>query len=337
MIINEFINPIKNLHFNTEAFAPEILDWIAKENLYSLWVPKEYGGLEVSFCKGLEVLRSLARVNGSLGWMVTLCAGANYFIGNLKTEVANEIFNQKSPAILGGSGGRCGTAKKEGSTYCISGQWPYATGAPYLTHFTFNAAIVANGKKLKNEDGSTLFRSFIVPAHKVEITQNWRAMGLKATSTHSFKIDELLIEEKYSFIYDQFHLPQPIFNIPFTLFADLTLCVNYIGMAEHFLKEASTEVSIKRTSDLKAKLANANDLIRKFAIEIETTTSTDESLKAGYVETVHKQASHLVRSISKAIVELYPHLGIKACSEGTELNSVFKDYFTATQHRNFVM
>ncbi len=190
------IQELRKDSFNAKIFPSRVLEWIAKENLWNIWVPRSYGGLEMSFSEGLEKLKYLAGIDGSLGWTVTLCSGANFFIGNLKTEVAEEIFlNTEKPVCFGGSGGVFGTAEKTGNHYKISGKWKYATGAPYLTHFTLNAAIWENGTELKNPDGTPLIRSFIIPAGNVTVIEDWNSMGLKATVTHSFEVKEEVITE----------------------------------------------------------------------------------------------------------------------------------------------
>ena len=198
-------------------------------------MPKKYGGLEFTLTEGLLKLQELARIDGSLGWTVTLCSGANYFIGNLEPETAAQIFKTSKPTILGGSGGVFGTAEKIGDDYKISGTWRYATGANYLTHFTLNAEIYENGKALLNEDGSPKIRSFILPKNDVKIVEDWNTMGLKASVTHSFEVKNVFVSKRFSFIYNEFNQPQDIFKIPFSVFADLTLWVNYVGMVQHFL------------------------------------------------------------------------------------------------------
>src|SRR5690606_32069296 len=133
----------------TNEFSPETLQWIADRNLWNLWVPKAYNGLESSLTQGLKELQSLAKIDGSLGWTITLCSGANYFIGNLQPDTANQIFlNSKKTVCFGGSGGVFGIAEQQGDHYIISGEWHYATGAPYLSHFTLNAKILSDGKQI---------------------------------------------------------------------------------------------------------------------------------------------------------------------------------------------
>ncbi|WP_026449616.1 hypothetical protein [Aequorivita capsosiphonis] len=329
------IQQLRKQCFGVRVFSPEILAWVEKEKLWNLWVPKSYGGLEASLSEGLQKLKTLAFTDGSLGWTVTLCSGANYFIGNLDKEVADRIFlNSKTP-ILGGSGGVFGTAEKVENGYKISGNWRYATGAPYLSHFTLSAKIMSNGKEVMDTDGSAKIRSFVIPKEAVQITPDWNTMGLIATATHSFEVDTV-IDKKYSFKYNHFILPQPIFKIPFSLFADVTLWVNYLGMAEHFLEEAQTILPKETLNDLTNIVLKTNKDIFEISDEIESEIQKGNDFTEEYMQKVHKTAADSVRDMSRLIIEVYPRLGIKASSKDYQLNQIFRDYFTGTQHHNFV-
>ncbi|WP_417602555.1 acyl-CoA dehydrogenase [Owenweeksia hongkongensis] len=323
---------LKKMLGDAAVFNGEVLNWIAEENLWNIWVPKQYGGLELSFTEGLKKLQSLARLDGSLGWTITLCSGANYFIGNLQPETTEEIFAE--PAIFGGSGGMFGTAEKLGGNYKLNGTWRYATGAPYLTHFTLNARIIENGKEQTNDDGSPKFLSFVIPANQVSIIEDWNTMGLKASATHSFEVKNVLVDERHSFVYNTFYLEQPVFKIHFSVFADLTLWVNYIGMAEHLLEEASLPDK-PAWKDLEQAIYSANEKAYDFAKHIETLTGKEEVIPETLINEIHQTSVDSVRELSKAVIALYPHLGVKGSRENHTLNQIFRDYFTATQHHIF--
>lgn len=317
-------------------FTTDTLQWIADKNLWNLWVPKAYNGLESSLTEGLKTLQALAKTDGSLGWTVTLCSGANYFIGNLQPETANHIFlNTDKTVCFGGSGGVFGEAEQHDDHYIISGEWRYATGAPYLSHFTLNAKILSDGKPLLHADGTPLIHSFVIPKEEVTIIKDWDTMGLKATATHSFKVDSVWVSSKQAFVYNKFYLPQPIFKIPFMVFADLTLWVNYVGMAEHFLYEAAKILEAKTLDPLYVLLSKTNQRLYKFAERIEQLTSKETTITETYIQTIHKTASVSVKNMSQAMLNIYPLLGIKACSPQHPLNIIFRDYFTATQHHIF--
>lgn len=329
------LQALRNLCFDANIFPEEVLTWIAEENLWNIWVPKKYGGLEFTFTEGLTKLQELARIDGSLGWTVTLCSGANYFIGNLEPETAQEIFQKPKATILGGSGGVFGTAEKLGDNYKISGIWRYATGASYLSHFTLNAEIYENGKPLLNEDGAPKVRSFVLPKEEVKIIEDWNTMGLKASVTHSFEVKNALIPKRFSFIYNEFYQPQDIFKIPFAAFADLTLWINYIGIAEHFLNETKSEKPLDSLKNLEKSISASNQKVAKYSENIEEKIADGKEITSDYIEEIHTLASNSVKEISINIIELYPYLGVKASRKNQPLNQVFCNYFTATQHHIF--
>ncbi|ALJ05544.1 acyl-CoA dehydrogenase [Pseudalgibacter alginicilyticus] len=328
---------LKELCLNQDILPKEVLDWVADENLWNLWIPKSHGGLEMSLSLGLRKLRSLAEIDGSLGWTVTLCSGANFFFGNLKKEFADTIFtNPKKPVCFGGSGGVFGTAEKKDDGYIISGTWKYATGAPYLTHFTLNAKLLENGKAIIDKNGAEIFRSFVVDKEDVEIIKDWHTMGLKATATHSFRVKEKWVSEKNSFIYNELEYDAPIFKVHFSVFADLTLWANYFGMAVHFYKE-SIQVLTKKTelNFLNLELEKSYEKINQFALNIEGKINSGISVPETWIKDIHEEASNSVKSMTEAIIKIYPLLGVQACSDPHILNHIFRDYFTATQHHIF--
>lgn len=326
---------LKEYDFNTSKFTSSVLDYVNKHNLWGIWVPKLYGGLECSFKEGLNKLQELAKTDGSLGWTVTLCSGANFFIGNLKPNIASEIFKPNETTILGGSGGVFGEAHKVEGGYQIDGTWHYATGANYLTHFTLNAKIFENGIQVLNEEGQPLVLSFILPKSKVEVIENWDTIGLKASVTHSFKVVNALVSEDFSFLYNVSYHNQAIFKIPFTVFADLTLLVNYIGMAQHFLAESQYKQEHATYLELKSSVTKAEGKLYELADSIEQQISVGENISQSFIDEVHATGSESVKELSGNIVALFPFLGVKAVRESNGLHQIFNDFFTATQHHIF--
>lgn len=329
--------PISHLNFDQEQLPEEALDWIVRNNLWNIWVPQMYGGKELSLSQGLQVQKELARFDGSLGWTQTLCSGANFFIGNLQKEVITETFGTYGNRIcLGGSGMPTGEAHKEGEHYRISGNWKYATGAPHLTHFTLNARIMENGKEVTGADGKPQIRSFVLARNQVQVIPDWNTMGLKATASHSFEVRECLVHKKNSFLYNETSLPHVIFKIPFQIFTDLTLWVNYLGMAQHFLREAKSTKMQLDLEELEGVLTAADNDIFRFAAEVEATIERGTSFSEEFSKGVHATGTTSIRNISWGMIALYPKLGMRACRQDHPLNKIFRDYFTATQHINFL-
>ena len=74
----------------TGRLTDKQLEIIYARKWFNLFVPKNLGGLELDLIEGLKTEEEIARIDGSLGWTITLCAGANAFAGYLAPEPAAE-------------------------------------------------------------------------------------------------------------------------------------------------------------------------------------------------------------------------------------------------------
>jgi len=324
----------KELH-GASVMSDEVMQYIHEEGLLTIWVPKKYGGLGYRFEEGLKALFGWAETDGSFGWMLTLCAGANYFSRNIKPEIAQLLFTH-AKTCFGGSGMVGGTAEKQDdSTYLINGVWNFATGAPHLTHFTLNAKITENGKPIMNKDGNEIIHSFIIPKEKAQIIPNWKSMGMKASGTYSFSIENAIVSEEYSFVYDTFFTNDILDSIPFRVFADLTLLVNYLGMASHFIEEAECirpEIHFKSFAESVEKHL---EKVLNIAREVENILGDHKEISDDQQHEIHQYGVELVRKLSHQILTVYTQLGIRATDTDSAVYQVFCDYFTAAMHSNF--
>ncbi|MDR6457822.1 hypothetical protein J2786_000915 [Chryseobacterium vietnamense] len=324
----------KELH-GASVISDEVMQYIHKEGLLKIWVPKKYGGLGCRFEEGLKALFGWAQTDGSFGWMLTLCAGANYFSRNIKPEVAKLLFTH-SETCFGGSGMVGGTAEKQDdNTYLVNGLWNFATGAPHLTHFTLNARITENGKLLTDKNGNEIIRSFIIPKEQAQIIPDWKSMGMKASGTYSFSIENVIVTEKYSFVYDSFFTNDILDSIPFRVFADLTLLVNYLGIASHFIEEAE---GIRPQINFKSFAESVEKHLEKvltIARDVENILGDHKEISENKQCGIHEYGVELVRKLSHQILTVYTQLGIRATDTHSEVYQVFCDYFTAAMHSNF--
>ncbi|MCY0968200.1 acyl-CoA dehydrogenase family protein [Chryseobacterium wangxinyae] len=315
--------------------SESIMNQIHHERLLQIWVPKMYGGLGFRLKEGLSVLFDWSKIDGSLGWMLTLCSGANFFSRNLKPNIAKELFSDPK-TCFGGSGMIGGTAEKQtNGTFVINGLWHFATGAPNLSHFTLNAALTENGNPLLDNSGSEIIRSFVIYKDQVEIIPNWKSMGMKATGTYSFKVDNVNVTEEYSFIYDEFFTDDVLDKIPFRIFADMTLLINYLGMAAHFSEEAIKIRPDLNLNSFNQKIEEEKEILLRFANEIEALLNDFGIISNEKQSEIHDFSTDTVKNLSHQILEIYFQLGIKATHTDSVIYRIFCDYFTATQHSNF--
>lgn len=314
--------------------TPAQLDIIVDERWFNLFVPLNYGGLELGLPEGLRAEEALARVDGSLGWTVTLCAGANLFVGYLNPQLAAALFSNPK-VCFGGSGKESGNAEQTDAGYLVSGEWDFATGAPHNTVFTANCQLTTEGRSLLNERGEPLIKSFLFLREEIQIIPNWDSMGLRATASHSFRADKVLLppERCFEISANQAILPQPIYHYPFLQFAEATLAVNTLGMGLHFL-ELCTDAELPATL-LKEATDSVNQLRAAFYeaadISWEALLSPGD-IPDDTIAAVSRISRQLAWGVRSWITRLYPLAGMKAVHPGSELNRVFRDLFTASQH-----
>jgi len=317
------------------AIPAEVMTHVYKQRWLQIWVPQAYGGLGCDFKTGLLYLYDWSKTDGSLGWMLTLCAGANYFARNMQPNSAKSLFASEY-TCFGGSGMVGGTADEQADgTFVVHGRWDYATGAPYLSHFTLNAKLLKQGKPVLDTNGAAVVHSFIIPKAQVTIIPNWKSMGMKATGTFSFEVKQAVIPADYHFVYDVFHTHDAITKIPFRLFADLTLLVNYLGMASHFMEEAANLLDYDRIYTHQQTIQIALEGILTYAIQLEGLLEHNKPISSALEEEIHHYGGRILEQLIPQITQVYTQLGIKGTQVDQPIHQVFCDFFTATQHANF--
>jgi len=316
---------------------------IQEQQWFKLFVPKDYGGLALPLPEALQLEEALAWVDGAVGWTVTLCAGAGWFIGFLDAETAAIIFNHKTVCIAG-SGKATGIAKITGDTYEITGKWDYATGANHATAFTANCMIEKDDKLLINTDGSPVIIPFIFLHHEVKVFETWKRIGMIATGSNSFEVNHLIVNNNRAFKIDPLHtvLKAPIYQYPFLQFAETTLAVNSSGMALRFLDLCKILFAERATGTMQQSLEKAIYKMETARTTFYNTVNTswktcaeDLAISAALLQEISIASKQLAVTSRTIVDELYPYCGMYAADPDTEINRVWRNLHTASQHSLF--
>jgi alkylation response protein AidB-like acyl-CoA dehydrogenase len=330
--------------------APRLQSLVHERGWLRMLAPAASGGAELALPDVVRLEESIAAADGSVGWFVTLCAGAGWFAGFLPPQFARGIIGTTN-VCLGGSGAPTGFADVEGNGYRLSGQWQFATGAPLATHFTMNAVVREGGRAVIDSTGGQLLRAFVVPARHVQVHDTWRSIGLRATASHSFSIDNAWVGAEHAFVIEaaQATAPGPLYRFPFASLAYVTIGANVSGMALHFVQLAKASVERRRHPmtgkalidhpEVSKAVANAHD-------DLESSRSRfyrllgrawdmvcrEVALQPADTHELHAASLELVKTARRAVDELYPYCGLHAAHEHSDIGRVWRDLHTATQH-----
>jgi alkylation response protein AidB-like acyl-CoA dehydrogenase len=321
---------------------------IYKHRWFQLFIPGIYGGLELSLPEGIQIQEGLAWADGSTAWVVTLCSGAGWFSGFLSSEIAKTIFSDPK-ACLAGSGQPSGTAIRTQNGYTITGRWDYASGAPHATAFTANCLIQNQGTAQLDEKSNREISAFVFLKEEVRLLQNWKAIGMVATASDSFEVSGLPVSEERRFIIDPAHavFRTPLYLYPFLQLAEATLAINSSGMAMRFLDLSKELFSVKNKTEGSRHLwLSANEQLEQAYFKLD-------QLRQSFYHTLHasweacvlqpevpdalcNEVSRASRSLAlgarRLVDELYPYCGMKAANPTTQINQVWRNLHTASQH-----
>jgi len=310
------------------------LELIYQQQWFKLLVPKAYGGLELDLPDLIRMEEALSWADGSLGWVVTLCAGAGWFGGFINHAIADKIFADPK-VCLAGSGAATGTATKTANgNYIINGSWKYASGVKHATQFTANCIIKQGDETVLNEDGSPLILPFVIESHLATLIPAWKYVGMMGTGSHAFEINNLEVDANRCFEIDADAkvVDSVLYNYPFRQLAEGTLAANLSGMALHFIDLCGP--IFEERSQL-PKLTTANRVTLMYALEEVKTNLQNlrnefyaavdlswQNFAVGFESPEELQAvSHTSRALAIAAREgvdkLFPYCGLIAASPDT--------------------
>jgi alkylation response protein AidB-like acyl-CoA dehydrogenase len=169
--------------------AEPVVEALHREGLLAMWVPKAVNGAELDPVSSLEVLENVSYGDPSAGWVLMAASlaigtGAAY----LGDAAVKQLFAGKRLPVIAGQGTRPGTAVPEKNGFRLSGSWSFASGIKHGTHIHTLGIIQGTGEP----------RIFVLPVEQVQLIDNWDVMGLRATGSIDYKIDNVFVPDEYT-------------------------------------------------------------------------------------------------------------------------------------------
>jgi alkylation response protein AidB-like acyl-CoA dehydrogenase len=158
---------------------------LADAGLFRLWLPEGLGGPELSPFEFMSVVEAASALDGSVGWLVGNGGGMSRIGGYLGEAVARDWFADRR-TFVASSTGAVGTATPVEGGYCVSGRWPFGSGAHHATRFMVLASV-------KPEDPDTPLICCYPGRADVTILDNWHVSGLRGTGSCDFEVRDIFV------------------------------------------------------------------------------------------------------------------------------------------------
>jgi alkylation response protein AidB-like acyl-CoA dehydrogenase len=176
---------------------PQTIDALRQAGLFGAMTPRELGGAELPIVDAIDVFAEVSRADGSAGWC--LMAGASavaYFGAYCEAEFVDKLFAAGVPLVAGQFAPN-GTGVPEDGGYRISGSYQFGSGIHY-------AEWVGAGFLVHPPEGSDAPARYlfgVVPKNMVELRGNWDVLGLDATASFDYAIQDAWVPEGATFLF----------------------------------------------------------------------------------------------------------------------------------------
>lgn len=317
-----------------------VLEAIYVQRLFRLFIPQKYKGESTDLPTALKVFEQVAWADGATGWLVMIGSGGGLFSGFLEEHAARVIYEPEH-AVIAGSGMPNGTAISSKSGFKVSGRWAYASGSSYATYFTANCKVEGNEE---------VIRSVAMPANQVNIHKTWDVLGMGATGSHDFSVDNVSVQSKFTFsLAETPQLDDPIFLCPLEILGSLSFTSVAIGISQHamdsfieFAKQKTVPeancflinvTAIKHLCEQsEALICDSRNRLYQLAEQVWETTLQGEIPSTDLQNNVTEENVKMVQNLVTLVDSLKVHAGMMAVFTTSEFGRAWRDLHTMSQH-----
>lgn len=168
--------------------SPAVIDALRDDGCLRLAVPARYGGSDLSLPQALAVVEELARVDGTLGWLVGQVALSQVVFGYLPVATTAEIYADGPDVYAAGAAASKGRAVWDRDAWRVSGRWPLVSGAPHAAWIYLQCHVVEDASAGPVVEGVPRLHAVVFPAGEVRIIETWHGLGLRGSESHDVHV-----------------------------------------------------------------------------------------------------------------------------------------------------
>ncbi|MYE14306.1 MAG: hypothetical protein F4X99_22135, partial [Gammaproteobacteria bacterium] len=319
-----------------ERELPEALvEAMVSAGMFRLLVPRAIGGEEMDWLEYLDVVRTIAEADGSVGWCLNQGAVFATTSACCSEPLAREVWGDPRTVVGNGPPKGCTSVPTDGG-YLLSGRWMFSSGC---RHANWIAALTV-------EDG---VRLHMLPHDEVTFVDVWQVQGLRGTGSFAFETDGLFVpERRVMHNYGSQREPGPLYVVPqHLLFACGFGCVA-LGVARAGLDATIALADDKRPRFVKRPISESEVVQHQIgkaeatwraakALLHETVGNVWESVRATGEITVEQRihlrmaGTHAIRQSMEAVDIAYNLSGADAIFASKAIQRRFQDAHVITQ------
>jgi len=156
--------------------------------LHRAFLPKAYGGMEMSLPDFCDCIALLAGACASTAWAMSLLCTHSHQLAMFSKQLQDEIWGANPDATASSSIAPFGKVEEVEGGVMFSGQMGWSSGSDHAEW-----AIV--GCRRLNAEGAQDYCFAVLPRSDYTILDDWYAMGMKGSGTKTLSIDNVFVPE----------------------------------------------------------------------------------------------------------------------------------------------
>lgn len=171
---------------NERKVPIENIELLKSIGLHKAFLPKVYGGYEISLPEFSDCITALAGACGSTAWAFSLLCTHNHQLAMFPKQLQDEIWGDNPDAVASSSIAPFSTIEEVEGGIRISGQMGWSSGVDHA-----DWAIV--GCNRINEQGEKVYSFAVLPREDYEIVDNWYALAMKGSGSKLISIKDVFV------------------------------------------------------------------------------------------------------------------------------------------------
>jgi alkylation response protein AidB-like acyl-CoA dehydrogenase len=185
----------------TRRLTEPVVSALIENGLYRSLLPQSIGGHEAPLDIFMQMLEEVAKADASTAWCLGQCSVCGMTAAYLDPDTAREMFEAPQSVLAWGAIAHEVRATEGG--YIANARWDFASGIRQANWLGAHVRIVeADGTPRKRPDGGPEIRTILFPATSAQLYDVWDVIGLKATGTDSYSVENLFIPERFTALRD---------------------------------------------------------------------------------------------------------------------------------------
>ena len=334
------------------GFPKDLFDELSATGCFQAMLPRELGGLELSFSEINELIMAAAKANGSFGWIMLIGIPIPTIMSYFSPETGARLrADCPNPRIRGAIAPKGVAIPTEGG-YLVSGRWPFASGGPDPDLIAGHCVVIENGAPRIGPGGVPDMVLAALPAAQVEFLDTWHVLGLRGTDSCDFAVHEVFVPEDMTtnIFTAKSWFDTPGARLPLRVVLAMGHASLAVGIAEGALDDIAELAKTKRAAMNPAALLAEDPVfrhslgehaLRHASVRALLDQATERAWQAGLAgrplsarETLEGRTmpGYVTAECVKIVDAAYTMAGSVSLYDASPLQRRLRDIHVATQH-----